>query len=79
MSPILTSTGPKPYSASIDRRERSSAVEHTVHIGVVTGSIPVAPTIALSQNDVVDLHEFGDFRNPAIFHKGNMSRMVIVA
>lgn len=24
--------------------ERSSAVEHTVHIGVVTGSIPVAPT-----------------------------------
>lgn len=25
--------------------ERSSAVEHSVHIGVVTGSIPVAPTI----------------------------------
>ena len=24
--------------------ERSSAVEHSVHIGVVTGSIPVAPT-----------------------------------
>ena len=25
--------------------ECSSAVEHTVHIGVVTGSIPVTPTI----------------------------------
>ena len=29
-----------------DVRERSSAVEHTVHIGGVAGSIPAAPTIA---------------------------------
>src|SRR5437868_9417966 len=27
------------------RRARSSAVEHTLHTGGVTGSIPVAPTI----------------------------------
>jgi hypothetical protein len=38
---------PAPHSAHRSIRtggERSSAVEHSVHIGVVTGSIPVAPT-----------------------------------
>jgi hypothetical protein len=43
---MLTWDGRTHYSRLLPTsRERSSAVEHTVHIGVVTGSIPVAPTI----------------------------------
>ena len=36
--------------ATLNARERSSAVEHTVHIGGVTGSIPVAPTISFPRD-----------------------------
>ena len=34
-----------PMAASSFQGARSSAVEHTLHTGGVTGSIPVAPTM----------------------------------
>src|ERR1700730_14790464 len=49
---------------------RSSAGEHSLHTGGVTGSIPVAPTIKTQGKSIlsnfpwenIDLHEYGTIR-----------------
>ena len=50
MPPVLFWAEPSVRGIAFMAWARSSAVEHTLHTGGVTGSIPVAPTTPFSQS-----------------------------